>query len=312
MSHRLSLSRGEGAGRFVTCLLLAASFACHDGQSTDSRESSVDIRFRGVGHQQLSLSSVGVTGGPMPGLGAESAEWRGPGYMAWGIVTPDFMSIHGTQVPSDDSVRYVRQWWNGLDCSASLDAAVASNSVILGIGGDARAASTTCTLFGVGPDDTDPVTYQYLIGSSVSAAEIEAALAANDEARSFVLTAITQIDYDLYTFVAESVGAVAGRYEAYETVVRSAALGELEDVAKVLASSGYVITASSWEGGAQYTLVGTRNPAETGARSVQLVVSDPVRFTDDVAQLLAGGYSPVSVTMGRINDELVIRIIGER
>jgi hypothetical protein len=272
----------------------------------------MDVRFRGVGFDQVGVFSVGVTGGPMPGVGGETVEWRGPGYLAWGIVGSDVMSIHGTQVPSDGRQRYVRQWWNGLNCPASLDDALASNSVVLGIGGDPDASNATCTLFGVRPDETDPVQYEYMTGSAQSAAAIEAALGADEKARSFVLTAITRVGDDRYTFVAESVGEVEGQFEQFETVLRIAALSELEDLATTLASSGYIITASSWEGGDRYTLVGTRERAGAASRSIQVVVSDAAQFTEHVAQLMADGYAPVSVTMGHSGDNLVIHVIGEK
>jgi hypothetical protein len=304
-------SRAEGAGLFCLFLLAAAS-ACHNGTTATPLPPAPDVRFRAVGFAQVPVFAVGVTGGPMPGLGAEEVWWRGTGYVAWGLAISDAMSIHGTRVAGDERVRYVRQWWNGRDCPTSLDAALASNSVVLGIGGDPHALDATCTLFGVGPDDTDPVKYEYLVGASRSAAEIEAALDADEKARSFVVTAITRIADDRYTFVAESVGAVDGQYEQFQTAVRRAPLGELATVAEALASNGYVITASSWEGEAEYTLVGTRNASDARARSVQVLLSDAGRFTEDVGALLAGGYSPVSVTMGRVNEQFIIPVIGER
>jgi len=312
MSYRLFMSRLEGAGSLAACLLLVASAACGPDSESGSGERAMDVRFRGVGFEQVGVFSVGATGGPMAGVGGENLAWRGPGYMAWGIVGSDVMSIHGTQVPSDGRERYVRQWWNGLNCPASLEDALASNSVVLGIGGDPDASNATCTLFGVGPDETDPVRYEYMTGSAQSAAEIEAALGADEKARSFVLTAISRVGDDRYTFVAESVGEVEGKFEQFETVVRSAALGELEDLATTLASSGYIITASSWEGGDRYTLVGTRERGGAASRSIELVVSNAGHFTEDVARLMADGYAPVSVTMGQVGDNVVIHVIGQQ
>jgi hypothetical protein len=156
------------------------------------------------------------------------------------------------------------------------------------------------------------VKYEHLVGASRSAADIEAALRADDRSKSFVVTAITRIADDRYTFVAESVGVVDGRYEQFETAVRSAPLSELGVVAEALASDGYIITASSWEGEPEYTLVGTRNPSDATARSIQVLLSDAGHFPEDIGRLMVDGYAPVSVTMGQVNGEFIVYVIGQR
>jgi hypothetical protein len=84
-------------------------------------------------------------------------------------------------------------------------------------------------------------------------------------ARSFVVTAISQVDAGLYRYVAESLGTLsAGGYEEFDTLIQRPLLADLATEAEALADAGYIITASAWRGEPYYTLVGTR-PAGSAA-----------------------------------------------
>lgn len=309
------------AGSLAACLFLLAA-GCGDDPAIPVWEPPpppvsvpVDVRFRGVGHQLNVLSLVGATGGPILGGSGELAFWRGAGYLAWGITMNDLIAGHALLVSNDSTVRVMREWWNGRDCPTSLQQAMALNSILLGLGGDPFATGATCTLLGVGPDETDPLRYKYLTGSAQTPAEIEAALDADEEARSFVVTAITDVGDGLLSFVAESVGAVNGNFERFETAVRRVDVSALEAEATALASAGYVITASSWEGGPFYTLVGTRPPgAGAPTRYARVVQSNPGEFVGEVSSMTAEGFAPVSATAGRLTEvgDLIVYLVGER
>lgn len=273
----------------------------------------VDVRFRGVGHALSPDWSTGATGGTIAGVPGPIAWWEGIGLTAWGITLPDFMSTAGLVTSSDSTQRTLTQSWEGADCPSLIQSAMTANAAILGIGGDPDSTGTACTFFGVAPDAATSPRFEYMSGKAQEPPSIEATLSADSAARSFVVTALVEVADGKYSFIAESVGPVAGVYEQFQTAIRAIDLTTLAAQVEALSAAGYGITASAWTGG-KYTIVGTRPATGAKPRSSRVIISNIADHRTEIQALLADGFAPVSVTLATTpgSDTPSIYVIGQR
>jgi hypothetical protein len=195
---------------------------------------------------------------------------------------------------------HVTLWTDGIACPAKLAEALSGNNVVIGLGGDPDQNNATCIIFGVGQPDAGP-TLQYLTEDAVTASHILNVMSGSASARSFVVTAIVEVDAGLYTYVAESVGPLSdGGYEQFDTLIQTPLVGDLATQAEALADAGYIITASAWRGQPYYTLVGTRAVGSAATHTTTTVATNYSTLESDSQGMLSNGYVLVSFTAGSI------------
>jgi len=272
---------------------LATTFDGVLAAAGDSAVPAWDLRFRGVG-ESLVARGGGSGGGTTPGP-TLIFTWAGHGLLPWGLVAGGGFLVDFLYGASQTAVYQDTLWAAGGRCPDYLSQALSGNNVILALDGDPYLENATCTLLGVAQQDGGPV-FQYLTEDAVPLGHILDALTTSPQGRSFVMTAIFQVDAGLYTYVAESVGQLAdGGYQAFDTVIETPLVADLATSAEALADAGYVITASAWQGEPTYLLVGTRPVGTTAAHATRTVMTDDNTYFADAEAMLTDGYVPVSL-----------------
>ncbi len=253
-----------------------------------------DIRFKGIG--QTPYFTPGYPTAPTPAPDA-AITVAGSGNLAWGLLGQESLyALDAFYAPAQVGW-YLGSVWSEGSCPKYFADAVAGNYVVTGLVGDPNNdvnPYSYCSILGVSQADGGP-TFHYLTEGGVSADHIRAQLGGTQSARSYVLTAIYQVDAGLYAYVAESLGELAdGGYEQFDTVIWTASLDELANEAADLADAGYVITASAWQGETYYTLVGTRAVGSRASyQAMTISVSNEIDLSPGDA-MLGNGFVPVS------------------
>jgi hypothetical protein len=228
--------------------------------------------------------------------------WSGPGLIGWGLTGEDFFLIGILDGLSQPIGYETTLWSDGYECPTSLAQALSGNNVVVGLGGDPSQVGTTCTLLGIRRPDAGPQ-YNYLSDTSASISQIADRLATSSESRSFVVTAMFEVDAGFYSYIAESTGQLAdGGFEQFDTLIETPTLVELPAAVQSLADAGYIVTASSWRGQAYYTLVGTRLSGSSAAHLAVIANPSFLTYSTEVAQMLSDGYSPVSFMVADLLD----------
>ncbi len=259
----------------------------------DSQVPPWDLRFKGVG-QSLVLRGGGIGGGTTPGP-SEIFTWTGRGLIPWGLIAGGGFFVDFLYGASQTAVYQDMLWALGGRCPDYLSQALAANTVILALDGDPYQENAACTILGVGQPDGGPA-LQYLTEDAVPLSHLLDTLTTSPQGRSFVVTALFQVDAGLYTYVAESVGPLSdGGYEAFDTVIQTPLVTDLAAAAEDIADAGYVITASAWQGEPTYLLVGTRPVGATAAHATRTVMTDDLTYGGDAQAMLDDGYVPVSL-----------------
>jgi hypothetical protein len=252
-----------------------------------------DIRFKGIG--QTPYFAAGDPGPPTPAPDAAMTV-AGSGILAWGLLGQEGLYVLDSFYAPAQVGSYVGSVWSQGSCPGYFADALAGNYVVTGLVGDPNDLKAyACSIIGVSEQDAGP-TFQYLIEGGVSADGILAQLSGTQSARSYVVTAIYQMDAGLYAYVAESIGQLPdGGYEQFDTVIHTPFLEDLADAANDLADAGYVITASAWQGESYYTLVGTRPVGSTASyQAMTISISNGIDLSPGDA-MLGSGFVPVSV-----------------
>ena len=286
--------------RSVTVLLLALCVACSSSQpvlddaGTDggSKVAAWDLRFKGVGSPFV-VDRVYVLGGE-PGVPTLSVSVNGPGANATALVGGGGFLVAFLTSPTQPSVYVATATAPGGACPTYLAETLATNSIVTVLEGDPLDDNKPCAILAVAEPDAGP-SFEYLTEEAVSTEHILAALAASASARSFVVTAIVQVDAGLYTYAAESIGPLPdGGYERFDTLIRTPLVGDLSTEADALADAGYVITASAWQGEPYYTLVGTRSVGSAVHHATTTMMGTELTYSVDTAAMLSNGYAQVS------------------
>jgi hypothetical protein len=191
---------------------------------------------------------------------------------------------------------------DGQKCPTSLASLMQQNLVITAIGGDPSLFNSDCALLGIGAPDGGFV-YDYLSATVATLDDVSAALGANVEARSYVVTALSAPDSGI-AYVAESIGVLPdGGRETYDTQIATATEAELDAEVGMLADAGYIITAANSVGNqpqgpaGRFIVVGTRPSGSTKVYSATAELVPPGLGGDgqaDVQQHLAQGYAAMS------------------
>jgi hypothetical protein len=284
----------KGSGSASGC---DASYGLENDFSGIRSAPAWDIRFKGIGQGQL--TGFTLLGGAATSGSADTFTWTGWGLMTWGLLGDSgFFLLGGMYDPAQTSLYTNTLWSLGAQCPENFGQALANNYVITGLYGDPSSENSFCTILGTVAADAGP-RFQYLTQGAVSAGQILDRLTSSSSGRSYVVTAIFATDAGLYTYVAESLGQLSdGGYEAFDTVIESPSVVALANEAANLADAGYVITASDWKGGTNYTLVGTRPVNSSATHSTLTMTTDDVTFFTQVISMFADGFVPVSLTQG--------------
>jgi hypothetical protein len=250
-----------------------------------------DLRFKPLGKPLLAEGEWLVASSPGSNE-AETFAFSDHGSVPWGlvggggIVVNSFYSAPQTAIYQDSAASY------GGNCG--LEDFLSGSTVVTELYGNPSDAAGVCAFVGVGLAD-GVSTFEYLLEDAVSESHILNALAASPEARSFVVTAISQVDAGLYTYVAESLGRLPdGGFEAFETRIATPLLADLTTEASDMADAGFIITASAWQGELYYTLVGTRKAGSRATYSTLTMATRQQTVVGDAQTMLAQGYTPVS------------------
>ena len=280
----------RGCGNMVD---LTTTFDMTLAAAGDSPVREWDLRFRGVG-ESLVVRSGGIGGGTVVGP-SEVFTWTGRGTIPWGLIAGGGFLVDFLYGASQTAVYQNTLWALGGRCPEYLSQALASNNVILALDGDPYQENAACTILGVSQPDGG-ARFQYLTEDAVPLGHILDALTTSPQGRSFVVTALFQVDAGLYSYIAESVGQLSdGGYEAFDTLIQTPFLAELATAAEDLADAGYVITASAWQGEPNYLLVATRPVGGAGAHATRTVMTNDLAYGGDVQAMLSDGYVPVSL-----------------
>jgi hypothetical protein len=260
----------------------------------DSPVPQWDLRFKGVGSSFIDRAGFGLGGGVAPGTG-EVFSWAGRGQLGWGLVAGGGFVVGALYDAAQTAIYRNTLWALGAQCPEYLSQVLAANNVITAMDGDPHLENASCILLGVAQPDAGP-TFQYLSEDAVPVSHILDQVTSSARGRSFVVTALFQVDAGLYSYIAESVGPLPdGGYEAFDTVIQTPLVTELATAAEDLADAGYVITASAWQGEPNYLLVGTRATGSTAAHATRTVMTDDLAYPGDVQAMLKDGYVPVSL-----------------
>lgn len=253
-----------------------------------------DLRFKGIDEGLLDFTgSAGAGGGGV----VLSTSWEGPGLIPFGLLVQGYFNVGLLIGAAQPAVYQGTAWSDGNTCPTTFAEVLAENYVVIDVDGDPYQSNVYCVLLGVRQPDAG-TTYQYLTEDSVPASHILEGLSGSVKGRSFVVTALSQVDAGLYSYVAESLGPLSdGGYEQFDTVIQMPLVADLATEAGALADAGYVITASAWQGEPYYTLVGTRPTGSTAAHAAVAMVTHPLDFLGDVNPLVLDGYVPVSVKL---------------
>jgi hypothetical protein len=263
-----------------------------------------DLRFRAVGRPLTALRPIGGPGA-MPGKHGDVFTFEHATF-GFALTREDgfwFYELSTPGLPKHTTILTLE----GADCPAKLDEAVARNSLILSLGGDAVTPDRPCIILEVGRPAGGP-RYNYIYRGTSSPAGILQQLQADDSTRAMVVTAISAVG-DAYTFVAEAVSGFPP-VEQFETRIETPSLDEVAARAEALSADGFVITASTWTGG-PYALVGTRPVGSTARYTAAVRDADP--SGDTMTDLVAAGYAPVSFTSGPLPDgHYVWKVIAQK
>ena len=262
------------------------------GTDGGSNVAAWDLRFKGVGSPFVVNSLYALAGEP----GADTAfvSQVGPGTNATALIGGGGFLVAFLTSATQPLVYGVTAIAPSGTCPTYFAEAMAANSVVTALEGDPLDNNNTCAILEVGEPDAGP-TFEYMAEDAVSTEHISNALATSASARSFVVTAIVQVDAGLYTYVAESVGPLSdGGYEQFDTLIQTPPVGDLAMEAEALADAGYVITASAWQGESYYTLVGTRVIGSTTTHTTTTTMGTGLTYSADTAAMLSDGYAQVS------------------
>lgn len=298
----------------IAALALAACAACAACSSGTTLEpgdggaaAPLDLRFRGVGGALISLGGEIVGAGAGAGQPGGIRVFEGASFGVAGLGAQGFLlKMLAAPGLARHSTTMVIE---GVACPERLEDAVASNSLVLGLGGNPLERGAPCTILTVRRLAGGP-RYQYLHGGTRPAAGIVARLQSDETTRSMVVTAISEVG-SLYTFVATGLAAAEGSpAEQFETRVETPALTEVGERAEALSSDGFVITASTWTGG-PYALVGTRPVGSTARYTATVLDAGPAG--EGIARLVHDGYAPVSITSGLLPDgKYTVKVVGQK
>ena len=252
----------------------------------------IDLRFRGVG-ETLSASN-GFGGGTSPG--APGFTMTGPGAaFNEGFFLSDFFFFFSVTYPDAGVYETIVQA-TGISCDTLLTEALTTGATVLGLGGDPTSSEGSCTAVSARPVDAGLNT-GYVSGLSLGSSSIDF-LNRQDFTRQYVVTALSEVDAGIYSFVAQ---AYLQRGEQFENRFVVGGSEHLSSMADDLSDAGMVITASTG-GPSGYALVGTR-PADGGIRRVALVVRavgvDP---TGAFYPVLEAGFAPVAFLLRQFPD----------
>jgi hypothetical protein len=245
---------------------------CVDGGSDGGARSdggtapAIDVRFRGIGNA-LSFDSRFE-------VGPSEDETTGPMVCTVGGISPGPGPLECLYVrpPGGTYTTYIIN--GAADCTDIISQVFARNLMVLSFGG-------ACKLLAAGIPDGGPGTVNYYGTKAMS--DLQSAA----ELKRTVVTAISAADGG-YTYAAEGLADVQ---ESYERSVVTAAPSDLSARATALASGGYVITASTWDG-VQYTLVGTKPTGSMASyrAEVRTGVAD-ADLNRTASDLLSAGYA---------------------
>ncbi len=251
-----------------------------------------DLRFKGVGSPFVVNIIYGLAG--EPGADTDTVGQISPGTNATALVGGGgFLVVFLTSATQPVVYQATAIAPSGT-CPTYFADALATNSVITALEGDPYNSDTTCAILSVGEPDAGP-TFDYMSEDAVSTGHILDGLAATARARSFIVTAIVQVDGGLYTYVAESIGQLSdGGYEQFETLIQTPLVADLATEAANLADAGFVITASAWQGEDYYTLVGTRPVGSTATHATTTTMGTELTYGGDTQAMLLNGYAQVS------------------
>ncbi len=252
-----------------------------------------DLRFKGVG-QSLTLQSAPKFGGGGIAGATNIFYWSGYGFLPGGLVAGGGFLVDSLYGPSQTAVYQDTLWVDGVSCPATWAAVMSGNNIVYALDGDPYQPNAVCIILGVGQPGGGPH-FQYLSDEALSLNAIVEELTGSAAGRSFVLTTLFAVQPGLYTYIAESIGALAdGGYEQFDTVIQTPLVADLASTAEALADAGYVITASAWQGEATYTLVGTRPVGSTASHSTLTMMTNDLTYFGDAQDMLKNGYVPVS------------------
>jgi hypothetical protein len=252
-----------------------------------------DLRFKGVGKALAAYENI-LVAGPSPGGDALLQGAGARGLYPWALVGGSGLVASFLYGASQTAFYETSVWAVGTNCQEIFGVVQVGDNVITDFYGDVYGSEGICAIVGVAQPDGGP-SFVYLGEEAVPTDQILSGLAVSARTRSFVVTAIFQVDAGLYSYVAESVGALPdGGFEQFDTVIETPTVADLATEAESLADAGYIITASAWQGEAYYTLVGTRPVGSSVSHTSLTMQTTQEDSLADVAAMLSNGYTPVS------------------
>jgi hypothetical protein len=271
---------------------LAQDAGTDGGTDGGPKVAAWDLRFKGVGSPFTVNSFYGLAG--VPGEDTSSVGQLGPGANATALIGGGGFLVAFLNSAAQTVVYEALATAPSGECPMYFAESLAANSVVTALEGDPGDDNNTCAILAISEPDAGP-TFEYLAQEAVPTEDILSELSASANTRSFVVTAIVQVDAGLYSYIAESIGPLPdGGYEQFDTLIQTPLLADLATEAEEMADAGYVITASAWQGEAYYTLVGTRPVGSTATHVTLTTMGTEMTYPADTTAMLSNGYAQVS------------------